>query len=106
MLWRYFENPENQFKINSSVHNKLNVFIFLCFTLLYMRIYMFMCFFFPIVQHLEELRSIEWESVIIDESQCTEISSNCAQIKLLATKRRLLLVSGQLKVSIFFCFLL
>ncbi|PON42607.1 histone H3-K9 methyltransferase [Parasponia andersonii] len=52
-----------------------------------------------VLEALDVLRSVEWELIIIDELQCTRISSHCAQIKLLATKRRLLLVSGQLKGS-------
>lgn len=61
---------------------------------------------FSILQDLDVLRSIEWELLIIDEPQRARISSHSAQIKLLATERRLLLVTGQLKVLILLCLLL
>ncbi|XP_024028326.1 helicase protein MOM1 isoform X1 [Morus notabilis] len=52
-----------------------------------------------VVEDLDDLKSIEWELIIIDESQRTRIFPHSAQIKLLSTERRLLLVSGQLKES-------
>ncbi|XP_062082123.1 helicase protein MOM1 isoform X2 [Humulus lupulus] len=53
-----------------------------------------------VMEEMDVFRSIEWELIIIDECQCPIISSHYVEIKHLTTKRRLLLVSGQLKETI------
>lgn len=97
-MWRYFE------KILITYFKLIIVQLISTFRFLFFYLYVF--FLFPSMQDMDVLRSTEWELIIIDESQCTGISPHCAEIKLLATKRRLLLVSGPLKVFIFLCLLL
>lgn len=56
-----------------------------------------------ILQDLDVLGGIEWEAIIVDECQCSKISSYLEQIKMLKTDLRILLFSGQLKVCCFAC---
>ncbi|KAK6926769.1 SNF2, N-terminal, partial [Dillenia turbinata] len=53
-----------------------------------------------IVEDLEELAILGWELVTIDECQRAQMSTNAAQIKMLASHMMLLLFSGLIKESI------
>ncbi|XP_031285187.1 helicase protein MOM1 [Pistacia vera] len=53
-----------------------------------------------VIEDLNVFESIGWEAIIVDECQRSKISSHLEQIKMLITKMRLLLVSGQLKDTI------
>ncbi|XP_028808088.1 helicase protein MOM1 isoform X2 [Neltuma alba] len=53
-----------------------------------------------IIEDLEVLEGLEFEAIIIDESQCSKISSYLKQIKMLKTDFWILLFSGQLKDSV------
>ncbi|XP_020960076.1 uncharacterized protein LOC107648625 isoform X3 [Arachis ipaensis] len=50
-----------------------------------------------IVEDLKELRCISWEAIIVDECQRPRILEHLDNIKILTTKLRLLVVSGQIK---------
>ena len=52
-------------------------------------------------QDLNVLKFINWEAVIVDESQSSEISAHFSQITSLPTNKRLLVFSGPLVVSSF-----
>lgn len=51
------------------------------------------------------MNNIKWKVVIVDECQQPNVSSQFAQIKVLATSVKILLYSGQLKVRCFFSIL-
>lgn len=51
-------------------------------------------------QDLQLLECIEWEAIIIDKCQRSKMSKHFEQIRTLAAKMRLLLISGQIKVHI------
>ncbi|GMY14764.1 chromodomain-helicase-DNA-binding protein 2-like isoform X2 [Fagus crenata] len=48
-------------------------------------------------QDLQELESIEWEAIIIDQCQRSKMSKHFEQIRMLAADMRILLISGQIK---------
>ncbi|XP_054812483.1 uncharacterized protein LOC129313424 isoform X2 [Prosopis cineraria] len=53
-----------------------------------------------IIEDLEVLEGIEFEAILVDECQCSKISSYSKQIKMLKTDLWILLLSGQLKDSV------
>ncbi|CAN1837353.1 Helicase protein MOM1 [Linum perenne] len=50
-----------------------------------------------VIEDLNDLRSIKWEAIIVDEFQCSKIHLRSEQIKVLITDMRLLLVNCELK---------
>lgn len=56
-----------------------------------------------ILQDIDVLRGIEWEAIIVEECQCSKISSYLEHMKMLKTDLKILLLSGQLKVFSFAC---
>lgn len=50
-----------------------------------------------VVEDLQELESIEWEAIIIDQCQRSKMSKHFEQIRMLAADMRILLISGQIK---------
>ncbi|KAK4255115.1 hypothetical protein QN277_008152 [Acacia crassicarpa] len=53
-----------------------------------------------VIEDLEILEGIEFEAIIVDECQCSDISSYLKQIKMLKTDLWILILSGQLKDSV------
>ncbi|KAI9077847.1 hypothetical protein K1719_040193 [Acacia pycnantha] len=53
-----------------------------------------------IIEDLEVFEGIEFEAIIVDECQCSDISSYLKQIKMLKTDLWILILSGQLKDSV------
>ncbi|KAJ7981020.1 helicase protein MOM1-like [Quillaja saponaria] len=53
-----------------------------------------------ILEDIDVLGCIEWEAVIVDDCQCSEVSTHFEQLKVLRADMRILLASGQLKDSV------